>query len=95
MPQLATCCVVKRRSGRGIRVSKEEDVACYRLYAANCLEMAKGLSDVERKLFLLKMAQGWGNLATRLERADQVGQEDGTGEQGNSPESSVHPSSTA
>jgi hypothetical protein len=76
-----------------IRVSKE-DVACYRLYAANCLEMAKQHLDAERKLFLLKMAQGWGNLADRLERADQVGQEDSVGGQGNSPDGSVHPSST-
>ena len=57
----------------------KEDVACYRLYAANCLEMAQRLSDAERKLFLLKMAQGWGNLADRLERAELDGQEDGVG----------------
>ena len=54
----------------GIRVSRE-DVACYRLYAANCLEMAERLANAERKLFLLKMAQDWGSLADRLERAEQ------------------------
>ena len=48
----------------------KEDVACYRLYAANCLEMAERLSNAERKLFLLKMAQDWGSLADRLERAE-------------------------
>jgi hypothetical protein len=74
-------------------VSKE-DVACYRLYAANCLEMAKRLSDAERKLFLLKMAQGWGNLADRLERAEQHGQEDGVGAEDNSPGGLVLPNRT-
>ena len=48
----------------------KEDVACYRLYAANCLEMAERLSNPERKVFLLKMAQDWGSLADRLERAE-------------------------
>jgi hypothetical protein len=33
--------------------------------------MAERLSsNVERKLFLLKMAQDWGSLADRLERAE-------------------------
>lgn len=64
----------------------KEDVACYRLYAANCLEMASRLSDAERKLFLLKMAQGWGILADRLERAEQDGRDDGVGGEGNSPD---------
>jgi hypothetical protein len=71
-------------------VSKE-DVACYRLYAANCLEMAKRLSDAERKLFLLKMAQGWGNLADRLERAELDGQEVGVGGEDNSSSGLVLP----
>jgi hypothetical protein len=59
--------------------SKEEDVACYRLYAANCAEIAARLSDPERKLFLLKMAQAWMNLAERHERAEPDGSPDGTG----------------
>ena len=45
-----------------------EDVACYRLYAANCVEMAARLTDPERKVFLLRMAQAWGNLADRIEK---------------------------
>jgi hypothetical protein len=73
--------------GRGIRVSKE-DVACYRLYAANCLEMAERLSNVERKLFLLKMAQDWGNLAERLERAEQDGRDNSM--QHTSPDGLAH-----
>ena len=69
-------------------MSKEEDVACYRLYAANCLEMAERLSNVERKLFLLKMAQDWGNLAERLERAEQDGRKNSG--QNNSPGNLAH-----
>jgi hypothetical protein len=75
-------------------VSKE-DVACYRLYAANCLEMAARLVSAERKLFLLKMAQDWGTLADRLERAEQYSQGDGVSGKGNSPNGSAHPSRTA
>jgi hypothetical protein len=73
-------------------VSKE-DVACYRLYAANCLEMAERLSSTERKLFLLKMAQDWGNLADRLERAER--RVDGMDGRSNSPDGSAHPRRTA
>jgi hypothetical protein len=75
-------------------VSKEEDVACYRLYAANCLEMAGRLVSAERKLFLLKMAQDWGNLADRLERAERGGREDGMGGKSNPLDGSVQPSRT-
>jgi hypothetical protein len=74
-------------------VSKE-DVACYRLYAANCLDMAR-LSSAERKLFLLKMAQDWGSLADRLERAQQEGRTDGMGGKSDSPDGSAQPNRTA
>ena len=47
----------------------KEDVACYRLYAANCVEIANRISDSERRLFLLRMAQAWGNLAEHAEKA--------------------------
>ncbi len=57
-------------------VSKE-DVACYRLYAANCVEMAARLTDPERKVFLLRMAQAWGALADRIEKLATVGGKDG------------------
>jgi hypothetical protein len=48
-------------------VSKE-DVACYRLYAANCVELAEGVSDTDRRLFLLRMAQAWARLADQVEK---------------------------
>ena len=73
----------------------KEDVACYRLYAANCLEMASRLSDAERKLFLLKMAQGWGNLADRLERSERSGQGEHVGGEGHSLDGLVLPSRAA
>jgi hypothetical protein len=57
--------------------------------------MAARLSSPERKLFLLKMAQDWGNLADRLERAEQDGRVDGMVGRSNSPDSSAHPSRTA
>lgn len=47
----------------------KEDVACYRLYAANCAETAERISDTERKLFFLRMAQAWAKLAAQVERA--------------------------
>jgi hypothetical protein len=47
-----------------------EDVACYRLYAANCLEMAEHSEETDRKLFLLRIAQGWVNLADHMERQE-------------------------
>jgi hypothetical protein len=47
-----------------------EDAACYRLYAANCLELAEHSGDADRKLFLLRIAQGWVNLADQVERQD-------------------------
>ena len=46
----------------------KEDVACYRLYAANCVELAERVSDTERRLFLLRMAQAWARLADQVER---------------------------
>jgi hypothetical protein len=52
---------------RGRFVSRE-DVACYRLYAANCVEIAENVSDTERRLFLLRMAQAWGHLADQVEK---------------------------
>ncbi len=48
-----------------------EDAACYRLYAANCLEMAELSDNAERKLFLLRIAQGWIDLADGIDRGDR------------------------
>jgi hypothetical protein len=39
--------------------------------------MAARLSDPERKVFLLSMAQAWGNLADRLEKITRATRGDG------------------
>jgi len=57
-----------------------EDVACYRLYAANCVEIAENVSDTERRLFLLRMAQAWGNLADQVEKIGNRGNGNAMGE---------------
>jgi hypothetical protein len=43
-----------------------EDAAIYRLYAANCVEMAREATDADRRLFLFRMAQAWVELADRV-----------------------------
>ena len=48
----------------------EERVACYRLYAANCVELARGTDDGERRVFLLRMAQAWFRLAEQMEHPE-------------------------
>jgi hypothetical protein len=45
-----------------------EAAACYRLYAANCLEIAENIRDRERRIFLLRVAQAWNRLADQVER---------------------------
>jgi hypothetical protein len=47
-----------------------ERIACYRLYAANCLELAEHVVDAERRVFFLHMARDWLKLAEQAERAD-------------------------
>jgi hypothetical protein len=42
-----------------------EGAACYRLYAANCVELAERISDTSRRIFLLRVAQSWSRLAER------------------------------
>jgi hypothetical protein len=49
-----------------------EDVACYRLYAANCVEIAENIPDTGRRVFLLRMAQAWGRLADQLEKSGDI-----------------------
>jgi hypothetical protein len=44
-----------------------EDAAIYRLYAVNCVELAQQMTEPERRLFLLKMAKAWTDLADRTE----------------------------
>jgi hypothetical protein len=63
---------------RGGFVSRE-DVACYRLYAANCIEIAENVSDSDRRLFLLRMAQAWGHLADQVEKIGNRSSGDPTG----------------
>lgn len=51
-----------------------EMAACYRLYAANCIELAERISDVQRRIFLLHMARDWLKLAVQVELADNCQQ---------------------
>jgi hypothetical protein len=50
--------------------ASREAAACYRLYAANCLELAEHISDAQRRVFLLHMARDWLKLAVQVERAN-------------------------
>ncbi len=52
-------------------MSPSEIVACYRLYAANCTEIARGL-EPERKLALLCVAQAWLNLADQVAKNSET-----------------------
>ena len=40
----------------------------YRQYAAKCLEISQNIADIDRRLFLLNMAQDWLKLAEQVER---------------------------
>jgi hypothetical protein len=51
-------------------VSPGKTIACYRLYAAYCLEIAQRLSDRGGKIALLNMAQTWIALADQIEKAE-------------------------
>jgi hypothetical protein len=50
----------------------KEDVACYRLYSANCVELAERTADADRRVFLLRMGQRWARLADRVEKAERA-----------------------
>jgi hypothetical protein len=50
-------------------MSLGKTIACYRLYAAYCLEIAQRLSDRGGKIALLNMAQTWIALADQIEKA--------------------------
>jgi hypothetical protein len=52
-----------------------EAVACYRLYAANCIELAEYVADADRRVFLLNMARDWLRLADQAERNGAAGQD--------------------
>jgi hypothetical protein len=45
-----------------------ETARSYRQYAAKCLEISQNVVDIDRRLFLLKMAQDWLKLAEQVER---------------------------
>jgi hypothetical protein len=47
-------------------MSRNELTASYRLYAANCIEMAQQTHDRDHKLTLLVMAQSWLALAENI-----------------------------
>ncbi|MFY9835884.1 MAG: hypothetical protein WAK55_05345 [Xanthobacteraceae bacterium] len=49
-------------------MSPGQVMACYRLNAAHCLEIARDLPDRGRKIALLNMAQVWLALADEVER---------------------------
>jgi hypothetical protein len=49
-------------------MSPSEVVACYRLFAAYCVESAQDTLDAGRKIALLNMAQDWSRLAERVEK---------------------------
>ena len=63
---------VKRHFGGRRHVGEmsvtREAVACYRLYAANCIELAKNIADPDRRVFLFNMARDWFRLADQAER---------------------------
>lgn len=50
----------------------KEDVACYRLYSANCVELAERTADADRRVFLLRMGQRWARLADQVEKAERA-----------------------
>jgi hypothetical protein len=45
-----------------------EIVACYRQYAANCLDLAQRVMDPKSRASLIAMAQVWITLAKQTER---------------------------
>lgn len=53
------------------QMSPTELVACYRLYASNCMECAQELAP-ERKLALLNIAQAWLNLADQVAKNSET-----------------------
>jgi hypothetical protein len=66
----STGVYVKRHSrGEQECLVNREAVATYRLYAANCIELAEHVGDVDRRVFLLSMARDWLKLAEQAERA--------------------------
>jgi hypothetical protein len=69
------CHMSKDMSGAkdpGECLVSREAIACYRLYAANCIELAEQIGDVDRRIFLLSMARDWLKLAEQADRGGGV-----------------------
>jgi hypothetical protein len=49
-----------------------EIVACYRMYAGNCLEIARRVTEPSSRLALLDMAQAWERLAVQAEKNSAI-----------------------
>lgn len=49
-------------------MSPSNVAACYRLYAADCVERAQHVADSGHKVALLDLAQAWARLAEQIER---------------------------
>jgi len=54
-----------------VAMKPNEIVACYRLHAAECIEIARSL-EPEQKPALLNIAQAWLNLAAQIEKNSEV-----------------------
>ena len=53
-------------------MSPGQVIACYRLYAAHCIEIARELPGRGRKIAPLNMAQAWIALADQVEKTGGV-----------------------
>jgi hypothetical protein len=49
-----------------------EQAALYRLYAAQCIDVARRLNDSESRLVLLDMARSWRLLADQAEKNGEI-----------------------
>jgi hypothetical protein len=60
---------VKRRGGF---MPGSEQAALYRLHAAQCIDVARRLTDSESRLVLLDMARSWRMLADQAEKNGEI-----------------------
>jgi hypothetical protein len=51
-------------------MSRSEVVACYRLYAAYCLDLAQHHVEPDRRIAWLAFARAWSRLADQAEKND-------------------------
>jgi hypothetical protein len=73
-------------------MSLRESAACYRLYAANCAELAQGAVEPGRKLALFDLAQAWTRLADQVDKNERNAAEcaEPTGSDGSAETGSHH-----